>query len=592
MTNRLLKDFINLLKLVPQVLKLLFKTNKKLFVLVFILNIILGFIPIISLLITQNLINAIQYQKLKFIIYIFILYTFYNILSSIFISFKEYIENKFQFLLGYELNLMIINKCNKLTLNHFENSDIYDKLQRVQNEISYKPYQVFTLIINIISSLITALLSILIILFWKPWLIILLIPLPIFFSLNFIKIEKEAFDMNFNRTSEKRKSWYYSFLLSRDTYIKEIIFYDVGDFFIDKFKKLNLSFIKQDNLINKKRSITTSFLELINIIINSFILYLIIISATLGNIFLGNVVSYMKALNLFQSEFKNIITSLYNLYQNNLYLTHLFEFLNINTICEKNEKIIKNIEELKVENLSFKYNEKKILHNINFSIKKGERVAIVGTNGSGKSTLIKLILKMYAINDGDIKFNNYSINELNTVMLRKNMSILFQDFSKYELTVKENIALGDLNIINNTDKINKCIKNANINFINSLDDQLGLWFNDGIQLSGGQWQKIAIARTFARDCSLCILDEPSAALDPISEKEIIKMFLSLTKDKIGIFVSHRLKTAKLADKIIVLDSGKIVGMGSHENLIINNSIYQSMYYAENNNIEELECIHG
>ncbi|MBP8314794.1 ABC transporter ATP-binding protein, partial [Clostridium neonatale] len=278
--------------------------------------------------------------------------------------------------------------------------------------------------------------------------------------------------------------------------------------------------------------------------------------------------------------------TIYTLYENNLYISQLFEFLdleeeNIN-IENKDQKNISDIETLDIKDLTFKYpnTSKLVLNNINLNIRKGERIAIVGANGSGKSTLVKLISKLYEVEENSILYNGISVNNYDETQLKNCIAILFQDFTKYELTVRENVGFGNIENIDNDEDMEKALKKASSTFISNLDEQLGLWFQEGRQLSGGQWQKIAIARTFFRDASLYILDEPSSALDPIAEKEVIDMFLKMTEDKMGIFISHRLSTAMLADRIIVMNEGEIVGNGTHQELIKNNSLYKQMYELE------------
>jgi ABC-type multidrug transport system fused ATPase/permease subunit len=187
---------------------------------------------------------------------------------------------------------------------------------------------------------------------------------------------------------------------------------------------------------------------------------------------------------------------------------------------------------------------------------------------------------LYEHDEDSIFYNGVSINDLDTEQLRKNIAVLFQDFVKYELKLRENVGFGDITRIDRDGELKQAMERARVNFIEDLDTQLGLWFVDGVQLSGGQWQKVAIARALFRDASVYILDEPSSALDPISEKEVIDMFINMTKDKIGIFISHRLSTAKLADKIVVMNDGEIVGIGTHWELLATNELYRRMYELE------------
>lgn len=224
---------------------------------------------------------------------------------------------------------------------------------------------------------------------------------------------------------------------------------------------------------------------------------------------------------------------------------------------------------------------------------KGERVAIVGPNGSGKSTFIKLLTGLYEVQQGDILINGINIKELDMDSYMNQIAALFQDFMKYEMTLKENIGFGQIDKLHQTNKMHEVLDIVRADFLKShssyqFDTQLGLWFDEGRQLSGGQWQKIALARAYFREASLYILDEPSSALDPIAEKETFDTFFSLSKDKIGIFISHRLVAAKLADRIIVMDKGEIVGIGTHEELLKTCPLYKKMDESENymNPLEE------
>ena len=211
--------------------------------------------------------------------------------------------------------------------------------------------------------------------------------------------------------------------------------------------------------------------------------------------------------------------------------------------------------------------------------------AIVGKNGSGKSTLVKLISGLYKPTQGEIYYNDQSNGSLPIDFYQENISVLFQDFVKYELTVRENIGLSNLAYLRNDDRIIQILDNLSLDFLKikgkyELDMQLGNWFQEGRQLSGGQWQKIALARTFFKKASLYILDEPSSALDPVTEKEIFDYFVKLSRENISIFVSHSLDAARKADKIIVMKDGMVEDVGKHESLLKRSSYYQELYYSE------------
>lgn len=584
--NVSLKDVVKAVKMIPKTIKLIKQVHKKSFFIIIFLSIILGICPIFTLFGSQYLLNMITTKDFNRVLAAFIFYICANLFSDTIGSIMEYYQNKFQTLINYKLNYKIMNKCIKLSLKDFEDSETYDKLQRVQSETSYRPYQVFLSILNLITSMVTLFSSVSIIINWKPWVLLILVLIPITFSVYFFKIGQREFNINWKRATDKRKSWYLSYLVTRDNTFKEIKSYGIGQYVLNKFDSINSKFVKQDIKLFKKRSIFTFIFEFVQQACTSIILFIIIYSALIGEILIGNVVGFINALNLIQNNCKEILNTVYTLYENNLYISQLFQFLDLEeenfNIENKELKNISDIETLDIKNLTFKYpnSPNVVLNNINLNIKKGERVAIVGANGSGKSTLVKLISKLYEVKENSILYNGISLNNYNEAQLKNCIAVLFQDFTKYEMTVRENVGFGNIESIDNDENMKKALDKASATFISNLDEQLGLWFQDGRQLSGGQWQKIAIARTFFRDASLYILDEPSSALDPIAEKEVIDMFLKMTEDKIGIFISHRLSTAMLADRIIVMNEGEIVGNGTHQELIKNNFVYKKMYELE------------
>lgn len=584
--NVSLKDVVKSVKMIPKTIKLIKQVHKKSFFIIIFLSIILGICPIFTLFGSQYLLNMITTKDFNRVLAAFIFYICANLFSDTIGSIMEYYQNKFQTLINYKLNYKIMNKCIKLSLKDFEDSETYDKLQRVQSETSYRPYQVFLSILNLITSMVTLFSSVSIIINWKPWVLLILVLIPITFSVYFFKIGQREFNINWERATDKRKSWYLSYLVTRDNTFKEIKSYGIGQYVLNKFDSINSKFVKQDIKLFKRRSIFTFIFEFVQQACTSIILFIIIYSALIGEILIGNVVGFINALNLIQNNCKEILNTVYTLYENNLYISQLFQFLDLEeenfNIENKELKNISDIETLDIKNLTFKYpnSPNVVLNNINLNIKKGERVAIVGANGSGKSTLVKLISKLYEVKENSILYNGISLNNYNEAQLKNCIAVLFQDFTKYEMTVRENVGFGNIESIDNDENMKKALDKASATFISNLDEQLGLWFQDGRQLSGGQWQKIAIARTFFRDASLYILDEPSSALDPIAEKEVIDMFLKMTEDKIGIFISHRLSTAMLADRIIVMNEGEIVGNGTHQELIKNNFVYKKMYELE------------
>ncbi len=308
-----------------------------------------------------------------------------------------------------------------------------------------------------------------------------------------------------------------------------------------------------------------------------------------GSITVGDFVMYFQAFQKGQSTMKTMLTSMATVYENRLFLKYIFEFLEIKpqvknainpiSIPELKEKITFN-------NVSFIYpsarNGQKALKNINLEFKKGEVIALVGENGSGKTTLIKLLSRLYDVNDGSIQFDNHDVRNLNLNELRQKISVIFQDYSKYHLSVQDNIQIGNMHLPLDEAQIKLSAENTGAaEFIEELperyDNMLGLRFLKGTELSGGQWQKIALSRAFYKNADIIILDEPTSAIDPLAEHEIFEKFRNLAQDKVLILITHRLYNLKMANKIVVMDKGEVIETGNHETLVKQKGKYFQMF---------------
>ncbi|WP_161567245.1 ABC transporter ATP-binding protein [Acidilutibacter cellobiosedens] len=547
-----------------------------------------------SIISTQILLNAIQTsvnKKFSYVLHPLIIYLSIIFLGYIISQLNTYLQSIFRIDLNYKINVMILEKAKNLSLKDFENSEVYDKLRRAQNEAAEKPYTVLSIMLELISQIIGFISTLAILIYWKPWTILLLVVIPITSTIYMTKIGYLQYKIEYERSQERRKAWYLSYLMTNDIAFKEIKIYKLGDYFIKGYKKLNKKFIKQDKKIIKKRTFVSFGFQILDQITGGFILYLIVQSAYMGEILLGDTLAYIRSLSNIKGNMEGLLTSISSIYQNNLYLKQLFDFLEMPVKLEKS--IGTSIEEIKtIEfiDVSFKYPNRQeyALKNISFKIRKGETISLVGENGSGKSTLVKLLSGLYDDYEGEILINGVSMNQINKESFREKMGIIFQDFTKYELTCRENIGLGNINLMDNDVKlqaaINKAYANETVDALpKGIDTQLGVWFSGGVQLSGGQWQKIALSRAFLRDADCYILDEPSASLDPVSEYEIFQRVSELTKGKISIFISHRLyNLRKISSRILVLKDGQLTEQGTHEELMDLNGHYGYLYRLQNN----------
>lgn len=578
------KEMLSSLKVIPKSIKIFFQASKLIFVLTIIINIIAGIVPVLSVNIFGSLINAISAKDLNLSLRILAIYIGISFVSGMIISFKTFLFTKFQFLLDYELINRLLDKCAIMSLEEFENSDIQDQLQHILSQVGFRPYNIFTTTLTLVTSITTILSSVYIMLMWRPLSVFLIIVPAFAFSIFYLSISKREFQTEERNAKKARSIWYYEFLLTKDQSFKEVKIFNLARHIIKRHNDLKQSVINENLYNTKVRLIISVVFDFVDQICMAVLMILIIFSVIAGEILIGNAVALLRIINMMFDSFNSIMNIIYSINQNSLYMSKLINFLNKpgNGNSEETYKL-NDLNQIEINNLTFAYPEtdKIVLQNINIKINKNQRVALFGRNGSGKSTLIKLLLGYYLVEDDMIKMNGVPLNKVNIDSLHKLTGILFQDYCKYELSVKDNVGFGNIDEIDNEAQIRESLEEAGIDFLPpDLNQQLGKWFSDGTQLSGGQWQRVALARCFFKKAQMYILDEPNAALDKMGEKKIMNTFFELTKNKIGVFISHKIAHVMLADKIIYLDEGKIVAEGTHEELLKTCPSYKEIYDLE------------
>lgn len=586
------KEVITSFKYWPKVFQLLWDIDKKAFLIILICVTVSGAIPALLLLANQFLINSIQLSwgqgfelVLQALAVLIGIYLFQIVVNQV----KQYTEEVYNMKLSYSVNSMLMKKSYHLALEDFENDKIYDQLQRAQSEANHRPYQILQQILAIISSAVTFVTTAAILFTWKWWIVPCLLIIPILSTYYFLKLGKTEFVVEYKRAPLWRKLWYLNYLLTKDVTFKEVKLNNLGAHIANQYKQIYFDFLNVDKKIAKKRLTLSFTFQSINQVVIGGLTLFILFAAYMQQILIGTMVSYIQALTSTQNASSSLLQQIFSMYQNNLYIEQLFAYLEVEERDfdqgeEKDKEKLETIESIEFRNVSFKYpgSQQYALKNVSFIIEKNDIVAIVGKNGSGKSTLVKLLTRLYKNYSGQILINDKPIETYTVQSVREQIGVVFQDFVKYELTVRENIGYGNLTQMDNDYAIYQAAHKTGIfslieSFPQKLDTQLGKWFEDGHQLSGGQWQKIAIARAFMKDSSMFVLDEPSSALDPQAEKEIFDKFHSLTKDKIGLYISHRFTTVKHATNILVLDAGTVVESGTHESLMRRNGLYNELY---------------
>lgn len=585
----MLKKIGTQINLLIYTIKILWEFDKKGLIFIILLAISNGVYPIATLLVTQNIMNAIQIMEKTFdeLVELLLLYSVIILIGIIISGLNSYYLGQLNIKLSYYMNYLLMTKCGQLSLEDLEKTETYDKITRLERDIAIKPFQALQAMIGLAATLITFCSATGIIFAWKKSLFLLILTVSFVTFLFNIKIGNSEFLMRFSRSGSERRAWYFSYLLTHDFAFKEVKAQRLQYVLIDKYKILCKQFISEENRINRYKILVNISLSVAEDIIAILVMFLSIKEAYTGLILIGTAMTFMNASTMVQSASNSMSGYIYEIYNSNLYMKLLKEFMDINMLKLNGHIGIDSINEIVFKDISYDYpNKKDALYGVNFQLQKGQTIAVVGRNGSGKTTLLKLLSGLYTPQKGIIKVNNIDITEIDEESLRKQISILFQDYLKYEGTLLENVILGKLEEECEIEDIETALYKADVNFaINDLGSydlyrNLGTWFENGSQLSGGQWQRVALARAFFKKASLYIFDEPSASLDQETEKNIFKNIFNIDKKAIKVFITHNIKLAQEADMIIILDEGKVVGTGTHESLLEECDQYRNLYLTQ------------
>lgn len=594
MKNKKIKNvtfFINL----KRIGKLIWEIDKKYIFIALATTIVLGLVPATSLKVMQYIINSIQISRSKFndILYLIIIYFCIDLFQMVIQAILGYYNTKFNLKFDLFVKKNLLMTASKLHLKQYENSEVYDLIQRAQAESEGKLISFFSKFMTIIHNLIILLSYLIILSEFSIWIIPIIMTIPIIEYFISNHLNEKQFNVIRNRTNEERKTWYYSYIITNGNSYKELKIYNLFNHFIEQYEKYKVKFNNQDMKISKEKLVKLSILDLFEQILNGLLFVYIVYNGFIGFILIGSVITYTRAVISTKGQIQIILKMISNLRKENLYINQLFEFIDLSETSANNtthEGVkIKEINEIVIEHLYYKYRSEEdyVLKDVSLKFNKGEFYTIVGRNGSGKSTLAKILLGFYDDYEGSILINGTDLRLIDKDSYISNVSSLFQDFTKFEGSIRENIAYGNMSLVKDDKSIFNIINKFGITDIMNnkkklLDTQLGYWFNSGKQISSGEWQKIALSRCIIKECDFYILDEPNATLDTISEFEISKMYKGLFKNKIGLIIAHKFNNfIENTNNIIVLDKGKIIEQGNHESLIRHKGTYYQIYNSHN-----------
>lgn len=493
-----------------------------------------------------------------------------------------------------ESSVKIIRKTSQLTLSQLEDSEFYDKLERARQQTTGRVGLMSNVLtqgqdIIVIASLLTG------VVVFEPWLIILLVVSIIPTILNEVKFSGTSYSLARSWTQERRELDYLRYAGASDVTAKEVKLFGLSHYLAERYRVLSQQYYEASKKLSTKRAIWGSIFTIISTSAYYGAYVLIVFRTVAGVLSIGDLTFLSGSFNRVRTKLQGLFTRFTSITERALHLQDYFEFLDLSTgklsdsasesKSEGTLRVPKIIRKgFEFQNVGFKYPNSNnwVIRDVSFKLKVGEKLALVGENGAGKTTLIKLLLQFYTPTKGEILLDGTPIHKFEPASYHNKFGVIFQDFVKFDLTLRENIAVGEIEELENQQRIKSAAEKSLADEVtrvlpNGYDQKLGRRFKDGQDLSGGQWQKIAMARAYMKDAEVLILDEPTSALDARAESETFKRFVSLTHGKTALIISHRFSTVRIADRIMVLKDGGVLEIGTHKELLANGQLYSELF---------------
>ena len=579
------------------ILKLVYETSKLLLLGMVLISILDGVLPLLNAYIASNLINELievlnvkSWDALNEVIGLLILQFTYLVLSRTASQFKSTMSSLAGELVANHIHVKIATKTKEIDLADFDRPEFYEKLENANREASSRPIIILNATLTLISNMISTISFIITLGTLHPLIPLVLILLALPSAIINFAYRKVTYKYIKDHTTERRRMNYCSHVLTDRNFTKEVKLLDLHETFIERYKRLFSEYFSGIKRIYIRESLLHTVIHILSTLFNCAFFLFIAYKVCFDGMRVGNYSLYSTALTSVLSGVSAIVANSSKIYEGTLFIDNMMEFMAVKT------EIVPNVTPAKVpekgiahtiefRNVSFAYpgTERLVINNLNLVLSGGKSYALVGLNGAGKTTLIKLMTRLYDPTSGEILLDGKDIKNYDVKELYALYGIVFQDFSKYAVTAKENITFGDVHRPFDEERLKYAAEQSGIDdFLSKLpkgyDTSLIRFFdNDAIDLSIGQWQKVSIARAFYKDAEILILDEPTASLDPIAEAEIFKQFDSLRSGKTTLFVSHRLSSATAADEIIVMQNGQMLESGSHKDLMEKKGAYYTLF---------------
>ncbi len=490
--------------------------------------------------------------------------------------------------LALDVNVLILEKALTLELTHFEDPEFYDRLTRARREASSRPISMVVELFSMVQNALTLVGYATLLVGLSGWAVGGLVAAALPATFAEMRFSTLAFRMRNRRAPENRRLNYLEHVLANDGHAKEVKLFGLGPLFLSRYRELGERVYQEDKELASRRARWAWALSLLATLAFYGCYGWLAVSAALGRIGLGDLTLYVVAFRQGQQAFQSVLSSIGGMYEHNLYMSNLFEYLALPTgpAAPALPAAAGRGDGVRFEKVGFRYpgQEGWVLRGLDLHIPHGQSLALVGENGSGKTTLIKLLTGLYRPTEGRILLDGVDLASWDREALRRRIGVIFQDFNRYQLALKENVGVGSVPHLDDDGKVRAAVERGGATELaaalpQGLETPLGKWFKlEGVELSGGQWQKVALARAFMReDADVLVLDEPTAALDAEAEHAVFERFRALARGRTTLLISHRFPTVRTADRILVLEGGKILEEGNHAALLERGGKYARLF---------------